>query len=160
MTEIIFEARDEELLADPRLDAYEAFADWLVANKAIELPDGEVIVEVVDGEHLPTRPYKVPSGKAVGCFCIKLRSGFPRYWLVALALGGKEQHSWEQEDRLVTLAHELLHVSEFWKRHGQTPGVVAEQGGAQQLLAEMRRPEGDEVEEKARHLTWRYLGYA
>lgn len=161
MSEIIFEAASETLLADPRIDAYEAFADWLTEQRAIALPQTEVIVRVEDGNCLPGSGYNVPEGKAVGCFCIDMPDGFPRFWMVALALGDQEQHAWEQEDRLVTLAHELLHLAEFYERFGQPPGVVIDEraDGYLQISDEMARPEGDEIEEKARHLTRRYLGY-
>jgi hypothetical protein len=160
MPEIFFEVRDEALLEDSRLDRYEEFASWLVGTKAIKLPDEEIIVDVCDGEFLPARPYRVPSNSAVGCFAIRLPKGNPRFWLIALALGNKDASAWDQEDRLVSLAHELIHLSEFWQEFGSTPGIVSEKdGGVMKLNEVMRRPEKDEVEARAGFLTRRFLGY-
>lgn len=155
---IVFEAATESVLADPRLDRFEQFGEWLADR--IELPGPEVIVECVDGATLPGRAYCVPEGSAVGCFCVRFPDGWAEDWRLAVALGPADEPDYLQEARLVTLAHELLHLSEFAAQFGRPPAIVALEGGWRELDSYLARSEGAEVEEKARHLTDRFLGYA
>jgi len=164
-TTIILEARTARLLRDPRLDRYERFGTWIVAQGVILLPPGEIVVEVVDGDTLPPRRFKTKGNEAVGAFCVRLPDGYVDRWFCALALGAADEDDdedddeCEQEARLTTLAHELLHVSEFWTLFGATPAIVAAHGDRRQLAAYQWRVEGDDVEDHAREITDLFLDY-
>lgn len=143
------------LLEHPRIDAFDAFAVWLSRHRAIALPPAEVIVELCAGNEIDP---VLGEDEAVGVFLV-----FDRYagqltdeFRVVLALGAESDDD-EWIGRMAGMAHELIHVSQFWAAVGSVPSraTPAALAGWNQLFGSGALEDSTEAE--ARSLAARFI---
>lgn len=154
-------------LRSKRSHAFETMVQWLLEREPFmsDLPEEpDVVVLLYLSETLPGS-----RGRSVGEFVVydSKERVFPDQYIVRVTMGRKSSESFVEDwwARLTTLPHELLHLIEWYDRHGGTPAdVAASTHGAEALaaqslsaIAEHESGAEDPEEQLSRKLTTEFL---
>lgn len=154
-TVLVIEA-DDSILDAPRTLLAETFCEWLVEEDVIQgLPPGEIVVTITPDERVGA-PYGDDTG--VACFALALGPFLNRRWEVVIAYGEDYMDSADVESWLTSITHELLHLVDFARTHGERlPADVG--AGAIRAVGGDARNEDDEdrIENLARRISTRFV---
>ena len=153
-TKLVVEA-PAEILDAPRTILADEFCAWLEDSGLVDgLPPGEIVVSITPGKDLPH-----DLGIGIACFVVARGPSLNDRWEIAVAYG--EDHTDEHDVAawLVSIPHELLHLSGFIQRYdGRVPMEVGEAKLRADEYGLRSETEEDRVEEEARSIVDAFLG--